>query len=197
VQVVERHVISKAHSLWKICDHKAFLSKNLYNLAVFHSRQHYFKRKRALSLRDLYHTVKTSNDYKALPTKVSKQIIRVIATSFNSFVLAEKEYHKAVKAGIKVTLTEESYTSKASALDCDRLPKFADGKKHKFSGHRVHRGLYQSSSGRRLNADTNGSMNIARKVIPDAFEGIEDLPFSPLMVDPLRTQLFTKQTNLG
>jgi transposase len=38
-------------------------------------------------------------------------------------------------------------------------------------GKRVHRGLFQSSDGLRFNADVNGSYNIIRKVVPDAFQG--------------------------
>ena len=32
---------------------------------------------------------------------------------------------------------------------------------------RVHRGLYEASDGRRINADVNGSANIGRKVFRD------------------------------
>jgi len=101
--------------------------------------------------------------------------------------------YKASLAGIKVTLTEESYTSKASALDGDKLPVFnsKSGRKPVFSGKRVKRGLYKTSTGRTINADINGSMNIVRKVIPDAFEGIEGLPFIPIVLD-----LWTKITNV-
>ena len=85
--------------------------------------------------------------------------------------------YKAQLAGIKVIVTEESYTSKASALDGDKLPKYSLDTKHAFSGKRTQRGLYKTATQRLINADTNGSMNIARKVIPNLFEGIEGLPF--------------------
>lgn len=101
--------------------------------------------------------------------------------------------YKAQLAGIEVTLTEESYTSKASALDCDILP-FYKAKlevKPTFSGRRVKRGLYKTSDGRLINADTNGSLNIARKVIPDFMKGIVGLPFIPVVLE-----LWTKITNV-
>ena len=91
--------------------------------------------------------------------------------------------YKAQLAGIKVIVTEESYTSKASALDGDKLPKYKPDIKHVFSGKRTKRGLYKTATGRLINADTNGSMNIARKVIPNIFEGIEGLPFIPVVLD--------------
>jgi IS605 OrfB family transposase len=67
--------------------------------------------------------------------------------------------------GIRLEVTEEAYTSKASYLDGDSLPEF--GKKPdgwKASGRRVKRGLYRSSNKSLINADLNGSANILRKV---------------------------------
>ncbi|WP_371416104.1 IS200/IS605 family accessory protein TnpB-related protein [Aphanizomenon sp. UHCC 0183] len=67
--------------------------------------------------------------------------------------------------GIRFQETEEAYTSKASFLDGDSLPKFGekpDG--WKASGMRVKRGLYQSGNGSMINADLNGAANILRKV---------------------------------
>ncbi|MEM6403752.1 MAG: transposase, partial [Cyanobacteria bacterium P01_D01_bin.116] len=67
--------------------------------------------------------------------------------------------------GIEFVETEESYTSKASFLDTDELPKHGekpDGWKE--SGRRVKRGLYKSSKGYLINADCNGAANIIRKV---------------------------------
>jgi putative transposase len=67
--------------------------------------------------------------------------------------------------GIRFEETEEAYTSKASYLDGDSLPKFGekpDG--WKASGKRVRRGLYQSADGSIVNADLNGAANILRKV---------------------------------
>ena len=60
---------------------------------------------------------------------------------------------------------EESYTSKASFLDLDEIPVFSEDKKqaYKFSGKRIHRGLYRAKNGRILNADINGACNILRK----------------------------------
>ena len=67
--------------------------------------------------------------------------------------------------GIVFTETEESYTSKSSFLDGDLLPKYGEKpEQYKFSGKRIKRGLYQTSSGYLINADCNGAANILRKV---------------------------------
>jgi putative transposase len=103
--------------------------------------------------------------------------------------------YKAELVGIRVVITEESYTSKASLLDLDSLPvrepNKSDEEQHTFSGKRVKRGLYCSSSGRAINADLNGAGNIIRKVAPDAFsqvQGVEDGKgiFTSLVVHPVR-----------
>ena len=66
--------------------------------------------------------------------------------------------------GISYISQEESYTSKASALDMDAIPTYGvDKAPTVFSGKRIHRGLYRSSDGSVLNADINGSVNILRK----------------------------------
>lgn len=67
--------------------------------------------------------------------------------------------------GIAYTEQEESYTSKSSFWDKDELPVYnADNPQtYEFSGKRVKRGLYQTATGRTLNADVNGALNILRK----------------------------------
>ncbi|MEB3180463.1 MAG: IS200/IS605 family accessory protein TnpB-related protein [Nostocaceae cyanobacterium] len=101
--------------------------------------------------------------------------------------------YKARLAGIEVVLTEESYTSIASALDSDNLPVFHHKSEQQpvFSGKRIKRGLYKTSTGLTINADTNGSLNIARKVIPNFMDGIVGLPFIPVVLE-----LWTKITNV-
>lgn len=104
--------------------------------------------------------------------------------------LIEMIVYKGCLVGIKVIVTEESYTSKSSLLDNDPLPKYGQTSSI-FSGKRVKRGLYRSADGRLLNADVNGSFNTIRKVKPDVFDqGLKGLPFSPVALDPLRTHDF-------
>ncbi|MEG4319661.1 MULTISPECIES: transposase [unclassified Microcoleus] len=79
--------------------------------------------------------------------------------------LKDRLKHLCELHGIRFEETEEAYTSKASYLDGESLPKFGekpDG--WKASGKRVRRGLYQSADGSIVNADLNGAANILRKV---------------------------------
>jgi len=97
--------------------------------------------------------------------------------------------YKGKLAGIEVRTQEESYTSKASFLDHDSIPTYQSGEKHTFSGKRQHRGLYRASTGRRINADVNGSYNIGRKAVPKSFgHGIEALAVAPVRPSVLTAQ---------
>ena len=67
--------------------------------------------------------------------------------------------------GMRYIEQEESYTSKASFLDLDEIPVYNPEQPYtgKFSGKRIHRGLYRYSDGRIANADLNGAANIMNK----------------------------------
>jgi len=62
--------------------------------------------------------------------------------------------------GKQLIINEESYTSLCDSLSLEHL-----GKKNKYMGERVSRGLYLSKTGKAINADLNGAINIMRKVI--------------------------------
>ena len=68
--------------------------------------------------------------------------------------------YKCELLGITVHITEESYTSKCSFLDNEKICKH-----EKYKGRRIKRGLFKSSSGKLINADINGALNILKKVI--------------------------------
>jgi len=88
--------------------------------------------------------------------------------SLGQFV--DKLGYKLGSHGIELVVTDESYTSKASFLDGDKMPKRYNPKakqKRTFSGKRVKRGLYKSSDETLLNADANGAYNILRKTDSD------------------------------
>ena len=79
--------------------------------------------------------------------------------------LREKLEYLCELNGITFVKQEESYTSKASFWDKDVIPVYNDDnpKEYQFSGKRIHHGLYRTSSGKTMNADVNGALNILRK----------------------------------
>ena len=91
--------------------------------------------------------------------KVNNQKI----TSIPYHKFRKKLEYLCTEYGIKYISQEESYTSKASAIDGDVIPEYGEKEIPSFSGRRIHRGLYRSNDGSILNADINGSINILRK----------------------------------
>ena len=90
--------------------------------------------------------------------------------------------YKCQILGITVITREESYTSKASFLDYDEIPNYKDETKPKFSGRRIKRGLYKSTT-RKINADANGAYNIMAKENPNYIIGKrEQLGFNPILI---------------
>ncbi len=90
--------------------------------------------------------------------------------------LVQKIHYKAAIVGIEVIMIDEGHTSKVSFIDGEEI------KHHQtYVGKRVCRGLFQTSNGVIMNADVNGTYNIGRKAVPEAFEvdGIEGVGLHP------------------
>jgi len=107
--------------------------------------------------------------------------------SIPHFKLIQQIQYKAEDVGIHVCLHEESYTSKCDALALEPVEK-----REIYTGKRKKRGLFQSSTGKTINADVNGSINILRKVIGDSFvKTIADIGLAerPIRVHPYEYDL--------
>lgn len=114
-----------------------------------------------------------------------KQSISLGKRTNQSFVsiphkkLIDKIIYKARNVGINVIITEESYTSGTSFLD-EELPQ----KEFYDKTRRMHRGLFISNQGIRINADVNAAYQIMKKVFPNAFaDGIEGVVIHPVRVN--------------
>ena len=89
--------------------------------------------------------------------------------------LVEMIEYKAKLSGLNLHKHEESYTSKCSFLDLEKI-----GIHENYVGKRIKRGLFRSYSGILINSDVNGSLNILRKAVPNIFvDGIEDIAVYP------------------
>ncbi|WP_287526997.1 transposase [Okeania sp. SIO2C2] len=98
------------------------------------------------------------------------------------YKLIQQITYKCQLVGIKVIETEESYTSKTSAIDLEKPICHKN-----YVGKRVKRGLFRSATGKVINADINGSLQIIRKKFPGAFtvEGIVSCAVQPVLVNPI------------
>ncbi|WP_074016095.1 RNA-guided endonuclease InsQ/TnpB family protein [Fusobacterium massiliense] len=122
-----------------------------------------------------------------------KEKINIGVTNNQNFVsiafrkILEILKYKLEDNGIEYKEQEESYTSKASYLDNDKIPiyKENDYTEYIFSGKRVKRGLYKTNKGQIINADLNGALNILRKSGEKLIEPLEYLKFNNIFTSKL------------
>ena len=75
MQVVEQHVISQHDPRYRVLDAAAFAAKNLWNAANYLVRQSFIHEHVYLDNVKVYHLIKSHEAYKALPAKVSNQVL--------------------------------------------------------------------------------------------------------------------------
>lgn len=99
MKLVEQHIIKRGHLFFKECDNLTFLSKNLFNAALYAIRQHFFKTDKFLNYNALQKLMQNENnpDYRALPAKVSQWVLKSVSLAFKSFFNATQSYQKNPK----------------------------------------------------------------------------------------------------
>ena len=118
-----------------------------------------------------------------------KQFIKIDKNNNQNFLniphekLVKQFKYKVELVGIKVLVTEESYTSKCSFLDLEPIKK-----QQNYLGRKIKRDLFKGSSGYIYSADVNGSLNIGRKVVGESvFDRDSIVSF---VVKPLRVKSY-------
>ncbi len=110
------------------------------------------------------------------------------------YILRNQIKYKASEFGIRVIEQNEAHTSKCSFLDNEPIEH-----RDSYAGKRIKRGIFKSAKNIWINADVNGSLNIIKKAIPNAFsgqletkadgiEGVISYGLHPLRVNPLVTK---------
>lgn len=101
------HQITKRHKDYEKLDHLCFLSKNLYNSALYVVRQHYFDTGEYLNYYEVNKRFCKENqsDYRSLPAQVAQQTLKLLDATYLSFF-------KSMRAGVKSA----------------RMPKYLDSK---------------------------------------------------------------------
>lgn len=102
MQLVEKHIIKKSNKLYAELDKMCFLSKNLYNYALYRIRQHYFESKKYLNYVSLAKQLSAEKqiDYISLPIKVSQWVVKQVDQNFRSFFASLKSKKVAHKVSI-------------------------------------------------------------------------------------------------
>lgn len=94
MRLVEKHNISRNHKYFKEIDNLSFLSKNLYNVANYIVRQSFIFENKYLNYNQVQKQLQNQIDYKALPSKVSQQILILLDKNWKSFFASVKDYSK-------------------------------------------------------------------------------------------------------
>ena len=100
----ERHIIKKSHPFYDECDNLTFLAKNLYNSTLYYQRDGFFNKdfKSYYDVNRVF-THMNQKDYRALPSKVSKQVQMLVDKSFKSyFALVKKKVNGYYSRNVKI-----------------------------------------------------------------------------------------------
>src|SRR2546421_10469259 len=117
MQLVEQHVISKSDPRYSVIDEAAFKSKNLYNAANYEYRQAFIHQGVYLNYNEVQKRMQSHEAYRALPAKVSQQILMVLDRNWKSFFEALAAYNE----------------DPSKFLGRPKLPKY----KHKTEGRNI------------------------------------------------------------
>ena len=117
MQLVEQHVINRDDPRFAVIDAAAFKSKNLYNAALYETRQAFIHEGKRLVYNEMDKRMQSHEAYKALPAKVSQQILMVLDRNWTAFCEARKAYEE----------DPSKFTGRP------RLPKY----KHKQEGRNI------------------------------------------------------------
>src|SRR5215470_14531181 len=91
---VEQQVIEPSHPHYRAIDALAFASKNLWNLANYHARQSFILQQHYLNNTALFHVLKETNAYRALPAKVANQVLLQLHHAWTAFFAAMDAYRE-------------------------------------------------------------------------------------------------------
>jgi putative transposase len=94
MRLVEQHVIDRADPRFAIIDEAAFKSKNLYNAALYEIRQAFIHEGKYLTYNEMDHRMQSHEAYRALPAKVSQQILVFLDNNWTAFFEAREAYEK-------------------------------------------------------------------------------------------------------
>jgi putative transposase len=98
MQYVEQHVISRGDPRFALLDDAAFRAKNLYNAALYEIRQAFINDGCYLNYNEMQRRMKGHEAYKALPAKVSQQLLMVLERNWTAFFEGCKAYQEDASA---------------------------------------------------------------------------------------------------
>lgn len=92
MQLVEQHRIDRHDPRFAAIDTAAFASKNLYNAALYVTRQQFVANRVIMSYGDLDKLMQPTGQYKALPAKVAQWVLKQVCFAWKSYAAAVVAY---------------------------------------------------------------------------------------------------------
>lgn len=159
--------IKHTNPLYKEMDRLSFLSKNLYNKANYIIREEFIKNKKWIRYNQLASNLKSDENFKSLPSKVSQMILMNIDRDWKAFFCKIKEWKK----------NPDKFTG------MPRLPKYKDKIKGRyiviynnqaFSRKEIKKGfIVPSQTNLRIPCDKQNIMEV--RIIPRNKQYIVDI----------------------
>ena len=99
MKLVEQHIIKSNNPIYKELDNLCFLSKNLYNQALYRIRQQFFEDKTFKNYYEVNKELHVENqvDYRALPANTSQETLKLVNQNYSSFFKSLQKQIKGVK----------------------------------------------------------------------------------------------------
>src|SRR5262249_17878795 len=94
MQVVEQHRIDRHDPRWATMDAAAFASKNLFNAALYLTRQAYIKDHTIIGYNEPDRLMQSTEQDRALPAKVAQWVLRQVCLAWTSYFAACQEWGK-------------------------------------------------------------------------------------------------------
>jgi putative transposase len=94
MQLVEQHIFHRNDPRFAVIDEAAFKSKNLYNAALYEIRQAFIHEGTYLNYNEVDKRMQSHEAYKALPAKVSQQVLMLLDKNWKSFFEVLKAYEE-------------------------------------------------------------------------------------------------------
>ncbi|HLG61846.1 MAG TPA: transposase [Ktedonosporobacter sp.] len=153
MQLTEQHIIGRDDPRFAVIDAAAFQSKNLYNAALYEIRQAFIHEGVYLNYSKMDKRMQPHEAYKALPAKVSQQVLRQLDDVWTSFFEALEAYKE----------DSSKFTGRP------RLPKY----KHKTEGRNVLIYTLQAISGEQTLHKSRGKSALRHGIIKPSMLPIE------------------------
>src|SRR6266540_5475957 len=179
MRLIEQHRIDRHDPRFATIDRAAFASKNLYNAALYLTRQAYIFRAERIHYPALARQMRQTEPYRALPAKVSQWVLKQVCAAFNSYFAALATWK----------------ADPSRFLGRPRLPKYLDKQGRNLltytlqaiSRPLLRQGIIQPS-GLSIRVPTQQTTVQQVRIVPHgthySVEVIYDQPITPVPLDP-------------